>query len=212
MPNPPMVSVAVLLGLVGGASLLVNALVALLYVPGVFAVTATLTVQLAPAARLPPVKPIEVEFSVAPVIDPPQVLASAGVEWTRRPLGKASLNARPLRLVERGFAMVIVKVEGAPAVIPVTEKLLAMVGKGCTVRVALAALPLPAFVVTTAPVLLLYALALALVTSIETVQLPPAAMVPLVSATEPPPGLAITVPAVQDVVAFIVAAFTKPAG
>lgn len=155
MPNPPMVSVAVLLGLVGGASLLVNALVALLYEPGVFAVTATLTAQFAPAARLPPVKPIEVEFSVAPVIDPPQVFASAGVECTRRPLGNASLNARPLRLVERGFAMVMVKIEGAPAVIPVTEKLLAMVGKGRTVSVALAALPLPAFVVTTAPVLLL---------------------------------------------------------
>ncbi len=132
-----------LLGVVGGASLLVKALVTLLYVPGVFAVTAMLTLQLELAERLPPVRPIAVAFSVAPLTTPPHVFATDGVECTRRPLGNASLNERPVSPVDRGLVMVIVNAEGAPAVIPVTEKLFAIVGNGWTVRVALAALPFP---------------------------------------------------------------------
>jgi hypothetical protein len=128
------------------------------------------------------------------------------------PAGKASLNDSADSAAVRGLLIVIVNVDGPPAVIAAGAKAFAMVGCGWTVSVAFAAAPVPALLVVTAPVVLLYVLALALVTSMETVQLPPAGMAPLVSATDAPPGAAITVPPLQDVLAFIEEALIIPTG
>lgn len=69
--------------------------VVLVYVPGVDTVTLTDTAQLAPAARLPPVKLIVVALAGAENV-PPQVLVAPGVEATCIPEGRGSLTATPV--------------------------------------------------------------------------------------------------------------------
>ena len=111
------------------------------------------------------------------------------------PLGKSSLNVAPVSAVALLFVNVNVIV-----VAPPTPMILDManafenVGATNTSRFAAAVSPLPALVVETAPVELERVPVTALVTSIETVQLPPAAILPPVSASDVPLGNPVTVP------------------
>ena len=79
--------------------------------------------------------------------------------------------------------------------VPIVDglKLLATVG-AVTVKVAVAAVPLPALVVVTAPVLLRWLPATAEVTATVTVQLPLAGIVPPLSASELPLADPVAVP------------------
>jgi hypothetical protein len=98
-------------------------------VPGVEAVTLTDTAQVAPAARLPPLRLIVVAFAGAEKV-PPQVLVAAGVEATCIPEGRGSLTATPVS-VEMSVAKAVsvsVKVEEAPGAMFTGEKALVIEG------------------------------------------------------------------------------------
>ena len=79
-----------------------TAVVTLVLVPVVAAVTVTPIVQVPFAAILPPDRPIAVDPAANPERVPPQVFVTAGIEATIVPAGNASLNPTPVR-VTRGF-------------------------------------------------------------------------------------------------------------
>lgn len=92
----------------------------LLYVPAVGAVTSTVTVQLPPAAIVPPENEIDPAPATAVTV-PPHVVLAAGVPATSMlpgEVGKVSLKATPARAVPvLGLVIVKVSVEVLPATI-----------------------------------------------------------------------------------------------
>lgn len=90
--------------------------------------TTTVIVQFPPAARLPPFKPILLLPAAPPVIVPPQVLVSAGVEAITKPEGKVSLKVTPVKAVAVELFKVKVRVEVPLGAIGLVEKDLLMVG------------------------------------------------------------------------------------
>jgi hypothetical protein len=106
----------------------------------------------------------------------------------------------------------MVNTDAAPG--PTSEGLkpLAIAGRARTVSVAEAAAAVPALLVATLPVELLYDPAAAEVTFTVTVQEPFAGMVAPASCTLVPLFAAVTVPAPQVVAPLADAVFTSPAG
>src|SRR5215471_18056454 len=105
--------------------------------PAVVPWTSTETVQLAPGARLTPVRLTD-EEPPTPVAVPPQVLVRFGVEATTRPAGKLSVKATPFS-VKLTLVLLMVKVR---LVVPfngmvAAPKALAIVGGLMTVRLSL---------------------------------------------------------------------------
>jgi hypothetical protein len=103
--------------------------------PADVAVTLTLNVQEALAARVAPLKLTVPEPAVAVIVPPPHDPVSPfGVETTS-PAGKVSVNAMLVaELVELGFIMVKLRVVLPPTVIVVGEKLLLITGGSTTVK------------------------------------------------------------------------------
>src|SRR4051812_39298496 len=117
-----------------------------------------------------------------------------------------------IAVVAFGLVSVIVSVEVPPAAIVAGANALADEMPPTTVSTALAAVPVPAFVVVTAPVELVYAPTVLLVTFTVTVHEPLAGTVPVASATLVPPTAAVTAPPAQVVAPAGVPVFTRPAG
>ena len=76
--------------------------------PVVVPTTVTVTMQVAPTARLPPASEMAL-LPPAAVTVPPQVFVTPGVAATTTPAGSASVKERPVRTVV-AFGFVIVKV------------------------------------------------------------------------------------------------------
>jgi hypothetical protein len=114
------------------------------------------TVQLAPAARVPPVRLTLDEPAVAVAV-PPQVFDRLVVAFTTMPDGRESVKAIPLRAwLGLGLVMARLSVEVPFSGIDVGLKDLVMVGGAATLRVAVFdAKPVPPLVEETAPVVLL---------------------------------------------------------
>ena len=91
--------------------------------------TTTVIVQVPPAARLPPFKPTLLLPAAPPVIVPPQVLLSAGVEAITNPEGKVSIKVAPVKEVAVELFSVKVRVEVPLGAIGLVEKDLLMVGE-----------------------------------------------------------------------------------
>jgi hypothetical protein len=104
--------------------------------PADVAVTLTLNVQEALAARVAPLKLTVPEPAVAIIVPPPHDPVSPfGVETTS-PAGKVSVNAMLVaELVESGFIMVKLRIVLPPTVIVVGEKLLLITGGSTMVKV-----------------------------------------------------------------------------
>jgi hypothetical protein len=122
--------------------------------PALVPFTTADTVQLAPAARVPPVRLTLDEPAVAVAV-PPQVFDRLVVAFTTMPDGRESVKAIPLRLIELLFGLVInrLSVEVPFSGIDVGLKDLVMVGGLTTVTEAVAVLPVrpPASVADTLP-------------------------------------------------------------
>src|SRR5262245_50998293 len=162
----------------------VTAEVVLFLLPAVVPVTLIENVQDPAAARVAPERVTLPLPAVAVMVPPPhEPVRPLGVA-TERPAGNVSLNATPVSAVEV-LELLIVKVstDVPPTEIDAGAKLLAIEGgdSGFTVSVAPAVLPVPPFVDVTAEVVLLLSPAVAPVTVIEKVQLPPPAMLAPVS-------------------------------
>ncbi len=180
--------------------------------PDWVAVTATDSVQLPPAATVPPVSETPPDPAVAVGV-PPQVLASAlGVAITI-PAGMVSANATPVRATALAAGFVIVKVSvllpfGATAL---GANAFAIEGGATTPTLAVAVPPVPPSVEVTAPVVLVCVPPAVPVTFTENVHEPLAArvaperlttLVACVAVIVPPPhvpvrpfGVEITSPA-----------------
>jgi len=183
--------------------------------PAAFPVTFTLRVQVLPGvAMVPPVSETAPEPAVAVGV-PAQVLLILGVEATTRPVGKLSVNARPVRAATLPAGFVIVKVNDVfvfSGMLGAPNALLIVGGKAALKVAVLLTRPVPPFVEFTAPVVLGKTPATVGVTFTLSVQVafaPVAAMAPLTS--EMLPALAVGVPA-QVFVRLGVAATTKPVG
>ena len=121
------------------------------------------------------------------------------------------MKAAPL--IAAAFALVSVMVSVDVPLVPITVGANAMLTAGCaiTVNVAEAPAAVPAFVVVTLPVELLYAPALAEVTLTVTVHEPKPGTVPPESARLAPPFAAVTAPP-QVVAPLAAPVFARPAG
>ena len=116
-----------------------------------------MTLQLAPALMLPPVRLTVPEAATADSVPPVHVvLAPLGVATTT-PLGRPSKTATPVRatVFAAGLVIVIVSVEVPPGTISAAAKAFVIVGGISTAIVALAVKPVPPLVELTAPVVLL---------------------------------------------------------
>jgi hypothetical protein len=124
--------------------------------PALVPFTTADTVQLAPAARVPPVRLTLDEPAVAVAV-PPQVFDRLVVAFTTMPDGRESVKAIPLRAwLGLGLVMARLSVEVPFSGIDVGLKDLVMVGGAATLRVAVFdAKPVPPLVEETAPVVLL---------------------------------------------------------
>src|SRR5947209_5874855 len=129
------------------------------------------------------------------------------------PAGSVSVNPTPVTVSGFGLVSVIVSVELPPTGTVDGAKLFATSGCPITSSVAVAAAPLAPFEVVTppAPMVFVYVPSVAAVTSVVTVQVPPAAIVPPLSCSEVSPAFAVTVPPHEDV-AFGDDALTMPNG
>ena len=142
-----------------------------------------MTLQLAPALMLPPVRLTVPEAATADSVPPVHVvLAPLGVATTT-PLGRPSKTATPVRatVFAAGLVIVIVSVEVPPGTISAAAKAFVIVGGISTAIVALAVKPVPPLVELTAPVVLLATPDVVSDTVAVTVQLPLAAIVPPLS-------------------------------
>jgi len=157
------------LAIVGGATTVIEALdvfpvppsvevtcTLLFFTPAIVPCTFTVTVQLALAASVPPVRLTEPEPATAVAV-PPQVLFNPLGVATTKPAGRVSVNAMPVsaRVV---FGLLMVNVS---EVVPFSGMLAApkafvMLGGVATVRFAVAVFPVPPFVEVTFPVVLVY--------------------------------------------------------
>src|SRR5205085_3904794 len=131
-------------------------------------------------------------------------------------VGYVSVKAAPVIGTAPLFESVTVRREVAETTIDAGENDLAAVGgSGLTVRMALADAAFAfalADVTAPAAIVSVYEPAVLLTTDTVTVQFPFAGMVPLLSATELPFGLAVTVPPPHVVAPFGVEALTRFAG
>jgi hypothetical protein len=142
LPVPPSVEVTVTL---------------LFFTPAVVPVITTETVQLAPAASVPPVRLTEPLPSTAVAV-PPQVLLRLPGVATTIPAGILSVNAIPVS-VTFVFGLSIVKISKACPFSGIwfdAKNPLVIDGGEATVKLAEAVLPVPPFVELTLPVVLVY--------------------------------------------------------
>jgi hypothetical protein len=108
----------------------------LLYVPAAGALTLILTVQVPPAAIVPPVKVIDDAPTTGANVGEPQPLVEAPVGlattiWLPPGLGNVSLNATALWVaLESGLVIVNVRMDVSAAMIGFGEKDLLMLGGG----------------------------------------------------------------------------------
>lgn len=114
----------------------------LVYAPAVFPVTLNEIVQNVFAARVPPVKLIDVVPATA-VTEPPHVLLVLGVDEITRPVGSVSLTASPLSVMLFALVIFSVSVVLPPIGTVDTAKLFKSTGGAATVRLALEELPVP---------------------------------------------------------------------
>lgn len=121
--------------------------------PAVGLVTLTLTVQVAFAASVDPLRLTDA-LPTAAVAVPPQVLTKPFGEAIFNPSGKLSVSAMPVSatVFPAGFVKVRVSTDLSPAAIVAGAKAFATTGGATTVRVAVAVLPVPPLVEVTAPV------------------------------------------------------------
>jgi hypothetical protein len=148
------VKAAVLLVVPVPPSFEVIAPVVLSFVPAVAPNTLTDSVQVLVTGSVPPDKLSDGAPATGAKV-PPQVLVAPGGDATTTPAGKLSVNPIPVSATfVFGLAMLKVKVLVAPTRIVVGLNALLMVGGVATVRVAVAAAPLPPSVELTGPVLL----------------------------------------------------------
>jgi hypothetical protein len=161
--------------------------VVLTFAPAVVAVTLTVTVQVPLAAIVPPEKLSDVLPAAGAKVGEPQPEVEAlGVAATCNPAGNVSVKATPVRVV-LAFGLVTVKVSvlTPPRAIGLGENALAMLGGAMTVSVAvLLSAPAPPSSETTLVALLFHAPACAPCTVTSTVQIAPAANMPLEKVTE----------------------------
>ena len=115
----------------------------------------TETVQLPPAASLPPDK-LTVPLPAAAAAVPPQVLLTFGVDATTSPAGKMSVKAIPDRAMVFGLPMAKLSPVVPFSGIELAPKVFVTDGGLATVRFALAVLPVPPLVELTAPVVFVY--------------------------------------------------------
>jgi len=207
---PVTFNVAVLLVAPGPLSVELITLVVFSFVPVVVPVTFTEIEHKPLAATVPLDKLIELEPATAAVVPPQVLLAAFGVETTS-PVGKVSLNATPLRLVEFGLLMVNVRLVLAFSKMELAPKALLIVGGVATVMLAEAVFPVPPLVELTAPVVLLFTPEVVPVTLTPMVHEVFTPTVPPLRLTLPLPAVAVNVPA-QVLVTFGVLATLNPAG
>lgn len=190
------------------ASLLVTAEVVLFAVPATFPVTFTENVQLPAAISVPPVRLIPLpEAAIVPV---PQLPVSPFGLDTARLLGKVSVKPTPLSATV-AFGFVTVKLR---LVVPFSGMLdapndLLNDGGASTVMLAMAVFPVPALLELTVALLFLTP-AVVPSTVVETEQLAPAARLPPLRLSVPPPLLTVAVP--PQVLVADVPETIKPAG
>ncbi len=179
--------------------------------------TFTFTVQVAPAAMLPPLNATELAPAAGAKVGAPQpvVLAFGTAATTIAPgaTGKVSLKATPaIALFTLGLAMVKVRVVVPPGRIGFGANSLSITGGTITVSVATAEPPGPLFspvcVVEMKPLMLVLGPGTELVTLTATVQVPVAGMVPplkarlvapTIGAVALKPQVLLTKPAVDTV-------------
>jgi hypothetical protein len=162
--GPITVMVAVLLVAPGPLSVDETGPVVLFCTPAAMPCTFTLTLQLAFAANVAPVRLIEPDPAAAVTV-PVQVVTSPFGVATCRPAGSVSLNATPVSpRLELGLLSVKVTEVVAFSRMLDAPKALVMVGGAATLRFAEAVLPVPPLVEVTLPVVLVYCPAAAPVT------------------------------------------------
>ena len=206
---PVTFNVAVLLVAPGPLSAEVITLVVFSFVPVVVPVTFT-EIAHEPAATVPPDKLIELDPATAEVVPLHVLLRAFGVETTR-PVGRLSVNAKPVRPTEFELLMVNVRLVLAFSKIELAPKALLMVGGVATVMLADAVLPVPPLVELTAPVVLFFRPEVVPVTPTPIVHEVFTPTVPPLRETLPLPAVAVTVPP-QELVTLGVLATINPAG
>lgn len=171
-------------------------------------------VQLLFTPRLPPVRLSKPLPSTAVAVPPQSLVSEPGVA-TNKLVGKLSLNATLVSAkVVLGLVTISVSVVVSLTAIAGAANDLLMVGFGSTVKVALAALPVPitkgvVVVLETAPEVLRKVPAVALTTSTEIVQLLLNGIEAPLSAMPLPPAAPPVIVPPQLFTTFGVGAFTK---
>jgi hypothetical protein len=154
--GPITVMLAVLLVAPGPLSVDETGPVVLFCTPAAMPCTFTLTLQLAFAASVAPVRLIEPDPAAAVTV-PVQVVTSPFGVATCKPAGRVSLNATPVSArLELGLLSVKVSEVFAFSRMLAAPKALVIVGGAATLRFAEAALPVPPLVEVTLPVVLVY--------------------------------------------------------
>lgn len=159
-------------------------------------VTLTTTVQVEPAAIVPPATEIEVAPASGLNV-PPHEVASPGATATTSPVGKVSVKATPVSATVFAAGFVIVKVSGVvpPGEIEAAPNTIAIDGGATTVRVAaLLATPVPPSFDPGGLVALLMTPALVLVRLTVSEQSEPGGSVPPPKLRKESPGVAFHVP------------------
>ena len=143
--------------------------------PAIIPVTFTVTVQLNPALRFPPVRLIEVDPDTAVTVPPLQApLTPLGLATTKPPVS-VSVKLMPVNAPdELGFVTVKLKLVVPPTGMVAAPKLLVIVGGPSTVKLAVPAVPVPPSG-DAAVTELLITPAVVPVTFTENVQVPPPA-------------------------------------
>ena len=133
---------------------------------------------------------IKRDVTVPPAQVPPTVTLARVI-----PTGKSSLKVAPVSATALPFAILNVMLVAPPTPIDFgAANAFVNVGAANTSRLPDAVVPVPAFVVVTAPLEFVRVPAVELVTSTEIAQLDPATMLPPVSESEEPFATAVTVP------------------
>src|SRR5438309_1451250 len=210
--GPITVMLAVLLVAPGPLSVDETGAVVLFCTPAAMPCTFTLTLQLAFAASVAPVRLIEPDPAAAVTV-PVQVVTSPFGVATCRPAGSVSLKAMP---VSARFELGLLSVKVTEVVefsrMLVGPKALVIDGGASTFTLAVAVPPVPPSVEVTFPVVLVCRPAAVPVTFTENVQELLAAIVPLLRLIEFEPAVAVIVPAPQVPVKPFGVETTRPAG
>jgi hypothetical protein len=199
LPLPPLVEVTVP--------------VIFVYIPDATPTTLTDTVQLLPAAILPPLKDTLLLPAIAVTVPPQFPVRPLGVATTM-PAGIGSLNATPLRAAVFPAGFVIMNVsEVVPfsAMFPVPNPL-AIDGGPTTAVLADAVVPVPPSVEVTALVTLFFVPTVVPVTFIENVHDDPADKVAPDKLTAPAAATAVIDPPPHEPVRPLGVEITRPAG